>query len=136
MKDKETFWKDVGECSVKATRKKLDYHKECAREELLGASGNRRHQENFIAFLKRIGRSAEEANVFFVDIDIEKTADLALIIAQVRLEFGELLVEHREEFPEIGCGAGDRSDAGSMTSQSSGNIHGDGHGYAPIASTS
>src|SRR6516225_7924162 len=96
-------------------------------EELLGASGNRRHQQNFITFLKRIGRSAEKADVLFVDIDVQKAADLTLIIAQVGLEFGELLIEHGEEFPEIGCRAGDRSNAGSVTPQGSGNVHGDGH---------
>src|SRR5215831_4037425 len=104
--------------------------------ELLGASGDRGHQQNFVTFLKGIRRSAEKADVLFIDIDVQKAADLALVIAEVRLEFGELLVEHREEFPEIGCGTCDRRNPGSVAPQGTRNVDGDGHRYAPTASAS
>ena len=71
------------------------------RVRLLDASRNRGHQQNFVAFLEGIRLSAQEAYVFFVHVDVEKAADLALVIAQVRLEFRELLVEHREQLAHI-----------------------------------
>src|SRR5262245_1983630 len=111
-KHKESYGKSVAVCSVRRNRgdnQEMYTRSNPARsEELLGASSNRRHQQNFIALLKRIGRSAEKADVLFVDVDIQEAADLAFVVAKVRLEFGELLIQHREEFPKIGRGAGDR----------------------------
>src|SRR5215469_9191503 len=104
--------------------------------ELLGASSDRRHQQNLIAFLKRIRRSTEEANIFLIDVDIQEAADLTLVVAQVRLKIRELLVEHGEEFAEISRCARNGSDAVSVAPQGSWNVHGDGHRYAPIASAS
>ena len=50
---------------------------------------------------RQYGLSAQEADVFFVDVDVQEAADLALVVAQVRLQVRELLVENREQFSEI-----------------------------------
>src|SRR3981189_273586 len=57
--------------------------------ELLGSPGNGGDEENAIAFLEAAGFAAEEANVFFVEIDVEELANLALIVAHVAREIGE-----------------------------------------------
>src|SRR6267378_2112965 len=58
-------------------------------EELLLAAGDGRDEENAIAFLEGTGFPAEEADVFFVEIDVEELANLALIIADVAREIRE-----------------------------------------------
>src|SRR2546421_10365293 len=68
------------------------------------SSRNRRDQQDTIAFLEGAGFAAEEADVFFVEIDVEELADLALIIANVTGEIGET----GSEFVE---GVGDRGRA-------------------------
>src|SRR5882724_371137 len=57
--------------------------------ELLGSSGNGGDKENAIAFLEAAGFAAEEANVFFVEIDVQELANLALIVAHVARKIGE-----------------------------------------------
>src|SRR5205807_416372 len=71
---------------------------------LLAAAGYRRNQQNAIAFLEGTGFAAEEANVFFVEIDVEELADLALIVTNVTREVGET----GSEFVE-GVGDGGRA---------------------------
>src|SRR6267378_3987775 len=58
-------------------------------EELLLAAGDGRDEENTIAFLEATGFPAEEADVFFVEIDVEELANLALVIADVAREIRE-----------------------------------------------
>jgi hypothetical protein len=58
-------------------------------EELLLAAGDGRDEENAIAFLEGTGFPAEEADVFFVEIDVEELANLALLIADVAREIRE-----------------------------------------------
>jgi len=41
------------------------------------------------AFLESAGFAAQEADVFFVEIDVEELADLALVVADVAAEIGE-----------------------------------------------
>src|SRR6267143_4788742 len=70
---------------------------------LLRSAGNGGDEENAIAFLEAAGFAAEEANVFFVEIDVEELANLALIVAHVAREIGE----PRGEFVEsLGDGRG------------------------------
>src|SRR6267378_4192109 len=70
---------------------------------IIGASGNGGDEENAIAFLEAAGFAAEEANVFFVEIDVEELANLALIVAHVSREIGE----SRGEFVQsLGDGGG------------------------------
>src|SRR6266478_2934476 len=71
--------------------------------ELLGSAGNGRDEENAITFLEAAGFAPEEANVFFVEIDVEELANLALIVAHVAREIGE----PRGEFVQsLGDGGG------------------------------
>src|SRR6266850_1616215 len=53
------------------------------------SSSNRGDEQNTIAFLEGAGFAAEEADVFFIEIDVEELADLALIVADVAAEIGE-----------------------------------------------
>src|SRR6266478_2841793 len=55
----------------------------------LAAAGDGGNEEDAIAFFEGAGFAAEEADVFFVEIDIEELADLALIVADVAAEIGE-----------------------------------------------
>src|SRR6267378_2525989 len=66
------------------------------------AAGDGRHQEDAITFFKRAGFAAEEADVFFVEIDVEELADLALIVADVAAEIGEARGELVEGFGDGG----------------------------------
>src|SRR5712664_3106753 len=76
---------------------------ETSSPELLGSAGNGGDEENAIAFLEAAGFAAEEANVFFVEIDVEELANLALIVAHVSREIGE----PRGEFVQsLGDGGG------------------------------
>jgi hypothetical protein len=62
-----------------------------------------RDQEDAIAFLEGAGFATEEADVFFVEINVEELADLALVVADVAAEIGEA----RSEFVEgVGDGGG------------------------------
>jgi hypothetical protein len=72
-------------------------------------------------------RSSQEADVFVVHVDVQKAADFALLIAQVRLQVGELLVKRREEFSEIGGRAGNSSGAGRVPAQCGWDIDCNGH---------
>src|SRR6202035_4848230 len=46
-------------------------------------------EEDAVAFLEGAGFAAEEADVFFVEVDVEELADLALVVADVAPEIGE-----------------------------------------------
>ena len=49
--------------------------------DLLDASRDRGHEQNFISVLKSIGVTAEEADVLLVDVDIQKPAGLSRFVA-------------------------------------------------------
>src|SRR5438034_10933958 len=60
-------------------------------------------KEDAVAFLERAGFAAEEADVFFVEVDVEELADLALVVADVAPEIGEARGEFVEGFGDGGC---------------------------------
>src|SRR5882757_8776427 len=70
----------------------------CRNAGLLRAAGNRWHQQHFISVLKCVLGSAEEADIFFVHVDIQEASNLSRLIAQVRLQVRKLLVECGEQF--------------------------------------
>src|SRR5207237_10687498 len=70
---------------------------------------NRGHQQNFISIAKSVSIPAEEADIFFVDVYVQKTRHMAVFVAEMRLEIGELLIDGREDFVKIRCRAGDIS---------------------------
>ena len=65
-------------------------------------SGNRRHQRYLVAFFEFVVFS-EEANVFIVDINIQEAANIALFVAQVRLEFREAAAERVQKSSQVGA---------------------------------
>src|ERR1700689_3944419 len=56
---------------------------------LVGAASDGGDEEDAVAFFEGAGLAADEADVFFVEIDIEELADLAGIVADVLGEVGE-----------------------------------------------
>ena len=59
-------------------------------------------KEDAVAFLEGAGFAAEEADVFFVEVDVEELADLALVVADVAPEIGEAGGELIEGFGDGG----------------------------------
>src|SRR6266852_582372 len=55
----------------------------------LAAAGDGGDEKDAVAFLEGAGLAAEEADVFFVEVNVEELADLALIVADVAPEIGE-----------------------------------------------
>ena len=68
---------------------------------------NRRHQQHLIPLLEGVAGSSQEADIFLIHIDVEETAHLAGLVAQVRLQLGKLLIEDGEQFFQIRRGASD-----------------------------
>src|SRR5258708_651274 len=98
------------------------------------AAGDGRHQEDAITFFKRAGFAAEEADVFFVEIDVEELADLALIVADVAAEIGEARGELVEGF---GNGGGATVHSwGAVGEAAEGGGDFDGHGHWSFSSFS
>src|SRR5260370_30952333 len=55
----------------------------------LAPAGNGGNEEDAVALLERAGFAAEEADVFFVEVNVEGLADLALIDAYVARGIGK-----------------------------------------------
>jgi hypothetical protein len=77
---------------------------ECHTENDLAAraAGDGGDEEDAVAFFDGAGFAAKEANVFFVEIDVEELADLAAVIADVAREIREARSELRENFGDGG----------------------------------
>src|ERR1700741_2807561 len=93
----------------------------------LAAAGYRGHQKNAIAFLKRAGFTAEEADIFFVEVNIEELADLALIVADVAREIGEARSKLVESFGDSRGATVHSGRAICEAAEGGGNFDGDGH---------
>src|SRR6266849_11037101 len=85
----------------------------------LPCSGDGCDEEDAITFLEGAGFAAEEADVFFVEIDVEELADLALVVADVAAEIGEARGEFVEGFGDgggatvyFGCAIGEAAESG------------------------
>ena len=57
---------------------------------------NRRHQRYLISLFELVVFT-QEANVFIIDINIQEAANIALFIAQVRLEIGKAAAERVQQ---------------------------------------
>jgi len=64
--------------------------------------GDGRNEEEAVAFFEQAGFAAEEADVFFIEVDIEELADLPLIVADVAPEAGEAGCQLVEGFGDGG----------------------------------
>src|SRR6266446_7296275 len=62
---------------------------ETSSPKLLGSTGDGGDEKNAIALLEAAGFAAEEADVFFVEIDVEELANLTLIVAHVSRKIWE-----------------------------------------------
>src|SRR5437764_11377192 len=71
--------------------------------ELVGSAGDGRHQQNTISFFDRAFFAAEKADVLFVEINIQKLANLALIVTDMAPEPGELREENIQGFSNRAC---------------------------------
>ena len=56
------------------------------------AAGDRRHKKHFVSVLEGIVVPSQEADVFFIDVDVQEASNLSGFVPQVRFEFGELCV--------------------------------------------
>src|SRR6266700_6673762 len=95
--------------------------------DFLTSASNRRHQQHFIAIFECVAGASEKTDVLFIHIDIEEAANLSGIIAQMRLERGELRIERREKLVQIGCRACDLRRPASVTAQGRRNLDCDVH---------
>jgi hypothetical protein len=59
-------------------------------------ASNRRHQQHFISVGKDVSWPAQEADVFFIHLNVEKATHLSSLVAQVGLQFRKLLIKDRE----------------------------------------
>jgi len=91
------------------------------------AAGNGGDEENAVAVFQGAGFAAEEADVFFVKIDVEELADLSLFIADVTREGGVPRGEIIEGFGDGGGGGIELGDAVGEAAECGGDFDGDGH---------
>jgi hypothetical protein len=88
---------------------------------------NRWNQQNSIAFFESAGFAAEEADVFFVEVDVEELADLALVVADVAAEIGEARGEFVEGVGDGRCGTVHLWSAVGEAAEGGGDFNGYGH---------
>src|ERR1700733_2773231 len=80
----------------------LNCRQTCGR---LTASGDRRYEHDLVTILKGVAFATEEANVLFVDVDIDEAAKLAVLILDLGGQSGKRLVNVGEKTVEVfGCG--------------------------------
>src|SRR5208337_1392315 len=91
------------------------------------AAGDRGDEEDVVAVFQRAGFTAEEANVFFVEIDVEELADLPLFIADVTRERWIARGQVVEGFGDGGGGGIELGDAVGEATERSGDYDSDGH---------
>jgi hypothetical protein len=93
----------------------------------LASSSYRGNQQNAIAFFEGAGLPAQEADIFFVEVNIEELADLALIVADVARESGEARSELVESFGDGGGATVYFGRTVGEAAEGGGNFDGDGH---------
>ena len=78
-------------------------------EELSAAAGDGRNDQNFVSFFKAVLFIAEEADVFFVYIEVNEAANLSVFASQVLAKRRETAFNIRNKLGEICGGTGDFS---------------------------
>ena len=71
-------------------------------ERLENSAGDGGDEHDLVTVLELVGIAAEEADVLVVDVDVDETAELAVLVLDVLGEGGELRVELGEQAGEIG----------------------------------
>jgi hypothetical protein len=112
-------------CRNTAWQRKLRPSEERAKG--LAAAGDGRHEKDTISFFEGAGFTAEEADIFFIEVNIEELADLALIVADVAREGGEARSEFVESFCDGGGATVHFGRAVREAAEGGGNFDGDGH---------
>ena len=92
-----------------------------------GTAGDRGDEKDAVAFLHGARFAAEEANVLFVEVDVEDLADLAAFVADVAGERGELAGERVESFGDGPGATGNFSRAVGETAECRWDFDCDGH---------
>jgi hypothetical protein len=91
------------------------------------ASGNGGNERDAVAVADRAGFAAEEANVLFVEVDVQELADLALLIAKVTRDFGEVRCKLVEDGGESAGRTLQGRRSRRETAKGRGDINDDGH---------
>jgi hypothetical protein len=97
------------------------------RAKRLAAASNGRNQQNAIAFFEEAGFATEKADIFFVEVDVEELANLALIVTDVPGESGKARSELVESFSDRGAATVHFGRAVREASEGCGDLDGDGH---------
>jgi len=66
-----------------------------------GPSCDRGNHQNFIAILEGVLLVSEEADVFLVDVEVDETAHLSLLIAEVGLQGGKAGLDVSDQLGQI-----------------------------------
>ena len=90
-------------------------------------SRDRGDEHDFVAILKGIGLPAQEPDVFVVDVDVDETAELTLLILDVCAERGEGVVDVGEQSGQVRGGGVEVLLAFGVADEGSGQCHFDGH---------
>jgi len=93
----------------------------------LVAAGDGRYEQNAVAFLEGAGFAAQEANVFFVEINVEELADLAVFVTNVSRDIGKARGQFVQSSGDGGCTTVDLWRAVGEATEGSGDFDGDGH---------
>src|SRR5260370_9497696 len=96
---------------------------------------DRRDQQYLVAVLERIRSAPQEANIFFIHINIQEPPRLPCFIPQMWLQVGELLVELGEQLTEIRRRTHDARRPGSKPPQNRRNLTWDPHQKPPGRNT-
>src|SRR5260370_3696422 len=100
----------------------------------LAASRKGGNQQNTVAFLERAGLGGEKADVFLIEIDVEKLADLALFVADVARKFGEAGSKLVQRFGDGGRATVDFRRGVGEAAEGGGDFNCDGHFYFSLSS--
>src|SRR5580698_9079719 len=86
---------------------------------LVGTAGDGGDQEDTVAFFEGAGFAAQEADVFFVEVDVEELADLAGLVADMFAQVGEAGGEFVQRGGDggsggvdLGCAVGEAAECG------------------------
>jgi hypothetical protein len=75
--------------------------------ELESTASNGRNEQNFVSIFERVSVPAQEADVFFIHINIQETTDLAVLIPKMRFERRKFCIELGEKIVQVRRGAGE-----------------------------
>jgi hypothetical protein len=102
--------------------------------ELAAAAGDGGDYQDLVIVFEVIFLVAEEADVFFVDIEVDEAADLAVFAAEVLAEGRELVLDLGDQFRKIGGRGRDFADVVGVLLKCVGQQDSNGHNFLPAGS--